>query len=68
VSNEPALDVDSTIDQEHVIVGVDRGGLVNVEIWDTKEFLKNYNMKVHHEATSSKSDGFFAGLDGDNDL
>lgn len=66
-SHEPALDVDSTADNKHIILGLDRNGHVNVEVWETKTFLNDHTTSSHKAPNGDHSEnGFFDGLVNDD--
>lgn len=38
-STEPAADLDSTYDNEQIVVALEHNGHINVQVWDTKVLI-----------------------------
>lgn len=66
-SSEPAVDIASTANNEQIIVGLDKTSHVDLEIWDTATFLKEYTSRSAR-SNGHTDTGFFSGLNGEGEL
>lgn len=62
--NESAVDVASTCGNEQIVVGFERNGHLDVEVWDTKNFLQMHTARANR-SNGHVDNGFFSGLSGD---